>query len=186
MRKKIIVISKSTRVKKPTFRLGTYGVEYAGLTDVTEPEYSITAHIDSVRLTVNMNRFIDSYIAAGKYGHVDPEINEVHFPRTGRGTHSITLKLVQFDIEGGDADDVRWLLEKCGYRPANLQELLAFGEQRKILSERPIFALNSVSASLKKFVPYIRLINQKLWLCSLYLSAVQCRECVFAAVPNSR
>ncbi|MFA6042397.1 MAG: hypothetical protein WCV85_06615 [Patescibacteria group bacterium] len=186
MRKKVIVISKSRRVRKPTFRFGTYGVEFTGLTDVTEPEHSITAYIDSVRLIVNMNRSIGQYIAAGKYGNVDPEIHEVNFPRTGGGTHSITLKLVQFDTECGDADDVRWLLEKCGYRPANLQELLAFGEQRKILCERPIFALNSVSISPGKIVPYIRLIHQKPWLCSLYLNAVHCHECVFAAVPNSR
>ena len=82
---------------------------------------------------VDYSRTLSEMISAGKYGWVNSDITDQHFPLpkipTGLPTKlELNLELVHFNrfISSNDAIAE---LKKRGMRPATLPELLAFGEQ---------------------------------------------------------
>lgn len=114
----------------------------------TRPAYNIV---------VDYNRSLADMIKAGKYDRVDSGINTEHFPLKGKGKHELTAILFLFDryIE---SDDAIVEMDKQGYRPATIEELLALGEKYpKLPKEFPIIALGSVwrNPDGDRSVPYL-------------------------------
>ncbi|MFA6588416.1 MAG: hypothetical protein WCT08_05100 [Patescibacteria group bacterium] len=93
------------------------------------PFDSIVTDKDKVLdVAVNRDRSIADGIAAGKYYSKHPDINDKNFPCTGSGTELIKIILVHFDKSMSTGDVLKELGER-NLRPADLQELLAVGEQ---------------------------------------------------------
>lgn len=95
-------------------------------------------------ITVDYNRSLIEMIKAGRYDWVHSDINAKHFPLKGKGKHELTAILFPFnyDIE---TDDAIAEINKQGYRPGLIEELLALGEKYPDLQkEFPIVALGSV------------------------------------------
>lgn len=95
-------------------------------------------------VTVNYDLSLTEMIAAGKYNWTNDDITAEHFPVSGSGQVEVNVELVHFNrvIESENALKE---LDKAGFRPATLAELLTFGakypdKQR----EFPIIALGSV------------------------------------------
>ena len=104
---------------------------------------------NTFRLVVNYNQSLADMVSTGKYDWVNSDITEKHFPNTRRGKEEVSLHLVHFNRNIGSEDALREL-DKMGFRPATIEELLAFGaqnpeEQRKY----PIVALGSVWRHLR-------------------------------------
>lgn len=99
---------------------------------------------DSFRVVVNRDRTIADGVAAGKYTFAAiSSRNDTCFQRTGTGTDSTKIILVHFSnpiIFKKALEE----LEMCNFRPTDLQELLAIGEQYPAKQRKyPIYAFGS-------------------------------------------
>lgn len=95
-------------------------------------------------IVVDYNRSLTQMIKAGNYDWINDNITSKNFPLKGKGKHELTAVLFHFDryIE---SDDAIAEMDKQGYRPATIEELLAFGEKYpELQKEFPIIALDSV------------------------------------------
>jgi hypothetical protein len=95
-------------------------------------------------ITVDYNHSLADMIKAGNYDWVNSDINSKHFPVKGKGKHELEAVLFHFDryIESEEAIAE---MDKQGYRPGKVEELLALGEKYPDLQkEFPIVALGSV------------------------------------------
>jgi len=87
--------------------------------------------------TVNYDLSVEDMVRAGKYDYAAPAITSDHFRITRRGKSEIEAKIVPFDRLSE--------LEKQGYRPADIAELLAFGASFPRPQQKDtIIALDSV------------------------------------------
>jgi len=95
-------------------------------------------------LSVDYGRSVEDGVRAGRYDWVNPNITSHNFPTKRRGRAEVVLELICFDREISSYE-VLFEIDKRGYRPANLQELLAFGEKYpEVQREFPVVALDSV------------------------------------------
>ena len=95
-------------------------------------------------LTANYDRSVEDAVKAGKYDWSNDNITTNNFPSKRTGTADTEIILVKFerDMESGD---VVKQLDKQGLRPAELPELLAFGEKYPdVQRDFPVVALGSV------------------------------------------
>ena len=113
--------------------------------------------VSAFTVTVDYGKRLSAMIKAGKYDWVNSDITEKNFPPTREeGVQPVTLELIHFD-RAISSEDALAELDTMGFRPANLEELLAFGakyseEQRKY----PIVALGSVWRRLgDRYVPIL-------------------------------
>ncbi len=79
-------------------------------------------------LSVDYGRSVEHGVKAGCFGHVDSDITSHNFPTKRRGTTEIEVELVHFNRPISTNEALREL-GRMGYRPAELRELLAFGER---------------------------------------------------------
>lgn len=102
---------------------------------------------DNINLIVNYSRDLKQMIAAGKYAWANKDITEEHFPlqtELRAKQLSLSTKLFHFNRLISSKDAI-FEMEKNGYHPANLAELLALGEiYPNIQKEFPVTALGSV------------------------------------------
>ena len=106
-------------------------------------------------LTVDYSRTVADGIRAGRYDYVNSDITARHFPTTRTGTHEEKVELMHLDRDISTEDALREM-DAHGYRPADLHELLAFGEKYpEIQREFPVVALGSVwrSRAGSRYVP---------------------------------
>lgn len=99
-----------------------------------------------VSISVDYNRSLKDSIKAGAYDWVSESITEDNFPlsKGKQGKKEITFKFFHFDREI-ESKEVIKKMEEERYRPATLQELLAFGEAKPQSGKQfPIIALDSV------------------------------------------
>lgn len=100
-----------------------------------------------ISLSVNYGRNVKEMIKAGKYDWENSDITEKHFPLPAElkgKTTTISGKLFHFDRSISSEDAISEM-DKAGYRPATLPELLALGEDQPDLQRQfPIIALGSV------------------------------------------
>jgi len=95
-------------------------------------------------LLVDYGRSVEDGVRAGRYDWVNPNITSHNFPTKRRGKAEVVLELICFDREISSYE-VLFELDKRGYRPADLQELLALGEKYPELQvEFPIIALGAL------------------------------------------
>ena len=103
---------------------------------------------DVFRVLVDYCRSLEDMIAAGKYDSVNSDINTEHFPIAKHGREDIAIELVHID-RNISSDDALREMDKMGFRPATLPELLAFGEKYPdVQCQFPIVALGSVWRNL--------------------------------------
>jgi len=94
---------------------------------------------------VNYGRSIEDGIKAGRYDWVDSDITSRNFPTKRKGTAEVAVELVCFNRCVFSTKKVLRELDRMGYRPAELHELLAFGEKYpEVHREFPVVALGSV------------------------------------------
>lgn len=113
---------------------------------------------EEITLTVDYSKNLKEMIAAGKYDRTNSDITEKHFPLptelNGKKVES-SSKLFHFNRSISSKDAISEM-DKVGYRPATLAELLALGESQPDLQRQfPIIALGSVwhHASGRRVVP---------------------------------
>ena len=95
-------------------------------------------------VTVNYDLSLAGMIKAGRYDWVNSDITEKHFPVKGEGIKEVTAELVCFNKYMSSKDVLREL-DRCGLRPATIEEILAFGAKYPELQRQfPIVALNSI------------------------------------------
>ncbi len=97
-------------------------------------------------VTVDYSQSLAQMIVAGKYNWVNPDITQEHFPITASGTVELLPELVHFG-KSMSTDDVLKELDRRGFRPTTLPELLAFGTKfPEKQREFPVVSLGSVWA----------------------------------------
>lgn len=83
-------------------------------------------------------------LAAGRYDWKNSDITEKHFPVKGEGKVKLDLELAHY-AKSMSTEAVLAAIDAQGYRPATIEELLAFGAKYPELQrEFPIIALGSV------------------------------------------
>ena len=102
---------------------------------------------DEITLTVDYSRTVQEMINAGNYEWINSDITAKHFPLptelNGKKV-PVSTKLFHFNRSISSKDAIAEM-DKAGYRPATLAELLALGEAHPELQrEFPIVALGSV------------------------------------------
>lgn len=133
---------------------------------------------------VDYGRTVEAGLAAGSYRWKSRLITEDNFPHTERGTKSFSLELVHFG-SAQTTESVLAELRRSDLRPANLQELLAIGEQFPEAHE-PFFivALGStwVHGSGKCYVPCLEWQVPKRRIFLRTVVADWCATSYFAAI----
>ena len=96
---------------------------------------------------MDYGRSVEDGIKAGRYDYTNPHITSINFKteKTERkGKADLVIELVRFN-RMISTDDALRELDGRGYRPAELRELLAFGEKYPDVQRKfPIVALGSV------------------------------------------
>ena len=142
------VLGKIARQQHDLFRRvreGTLNPESVsrGLQNLIEGRF--TNDIDNTYLvTVNYDLSVKDAVKAGKYDWTKDDITTKHFPSKRVGIAEQKIILVHFnrDIK---VDEAIRELDKMGFRPAELPELLALGAKYPdIQRDFPVIALGSV------------------------------------------
>ena len=107
-------------------------------------EFYVASAANIFKVAVNYARPLMEMIRAGKYDYVNSDIIAKHFPVKGKDILPVELELVHLN-KYISSDDAIAEIKQRGFRPAKIEELLAFGEkypeeQRKY----PIVTLGSV------------------------------------------
>ncbi len=95
------------------------------------------------QLIVDYTMSLSDMVSAGQYDWVNPEITEANFPKTRTGSISLNAELLHFNRTISSENALKEM-EKLGFRPATIEELLAFGAKYPELQRQfPIVALGS-------------------------------------------
>ena len=95
-------------------------------------------------LSVNYGMSVEDAVKLGRYDWANSDITSRNFPTKRTGKADLTIKFMQFNRAISTEDALREL-DRMGYRPAELHEILAFGEKYPdVQREFPIVALGSV------------------------------------------
>jgi len=138
-----------------------------------------------LQITVNYNLSLAEMISAGKYDWISDDINEDNFPVRGTGIIESVVELIHFN-RNISSDDAEKELKKMKLRPANVEEILAFGaEYPETQRKFPIIALGSVaSVSGNREVVYLGRLGAARDLRLLWRGHVWSARCRFLAVRN--
>lgn len=99
----------------------------------------------TLRIVVDYSLSLEQMIAAGKYDWKNDDITAKRFPLKGNGKVELEPKLFYFGRDMS-SDNVIAEMDKEGFRPCTIEELLAIGEQHPELQRKfPLVALGSVS-----------------------------------------
>jgi len=95
-------------------------------------------------LSVDYDLSVENAVKLGQYNWTNGDITGKNFPTTRTGKVEVVVELIRFNCAISTKDAQREL-DQRGYRPAELHELLAFGEKYPELQRQfPIVALGSV------------------------------------------
>jgi hypothetical protein len=96
------------------------------------------------KVMIDYSRDLSQMVAAGNYNWANSDITADHFPVNGVGRQEREVTLFHFNHDIS-SDDVIKEMGSAGYRPATIEELLAFGELHPELQRQfPIIAIGSV------------------------------------------
>ena len=111
------------------------------LQDIVEGRFSVP---HTYPVTVDYGMTLGDMVAAGGYDAKNDYITQENFPITGAGMVEVEFHLVHLN-RYASTDAALVELNRQGFRPAKIEELLAFGARYKNLQkEFPIVALGSV------------------------------------------
>jgi hypothetical protein len=136
-------------------REGSLDVEYVSrrLQEIIEVKPSDNIY----PLSVDYGRSVEDGVKAGRYDWVNSDITSLNFPTKRKGRAEVVMELVHFNRYISNDGALREL-DRMGYRPAELHELLAFGEKYfEVQLEFPVVALGFVwrGRGGGRFVPYL-------------------------------
>ena len=109
------------------------------------------------RVLVDYSKSLAEMIQAGNYDWKNNDITQDHFPTKGNGQQEVEVVLFHFG-RNISSDDAIAEMERAGYRPARIEELLALGaSQPELQKQYPIVGLGSVwrDPSGLRRVPYL-------------------------------
>ena len=135
-------------------------------------------------MLIDYDRLVEDGIKAGKYDWKNDDIMSKNFPSQETGTREATVELFRYGKDMS-TDEVLAELDKQGYRPATLKELLAIGEKHPDLQkEFPIFALGSVwqDPNGRRYCPFLDGGGSKRYLGLDWFDRRWDGRCRFAAV----
>lgn len=113
--------------------------------------------IERFSVTVDCTKSLLEMIAAGNYGHIWHKITPENFPVVGEGIVQYEIALFHFDRDVM-SKSVLARLDKLGYRPATLPELLSLGAAfPKLQDQFPIAALGSQWREDKRYLSRARI-----------------------------
>jgi hypothetical protein len=99
----------------------------------------------TLRIVVDYSLSLEQMITAGKYDWSNSDITAKRFPLKGSGKVELEPKLFYFGRDMS-SDNVIAEMDKEGFRPCTIEELLAIGEQHPELQRKfPLVALGSVA-----------------------------------------
>jgi hypothetical protein len=94
-------------------------------------------------LVVNYALSLVDMIKAGAYDSVNENITEANFPKTGEVEIPVGAELIHLD-KYVSSDDAVIKMDRLGFRPATIHELLSFGAKNPdVQREFPVVALGS-------------------------------------------
>lgn len=100
---------------------------------------------EAFRIVVDYLQPLSGMIGDGHYDWIDPDIIAEHFTVSGEGKKEVEIVLFYFNEAIDDFQEVIAEMKKAGYRPAQIEELLALGASQPDLQKQfPIIALGSV------------------------------------------
>jgi len=109
-------------------------------------------------LSVDYGRSVEDGVRAGRYDWANSDdINSRNFPTKRKGTAEVEVELVHFN-RGISTDEALGELDRMGYRPAEVHELLAFGQKYpEVQREFPVVAPGSAWQDRfgSRVVPYL-------------------------------
>lgn len=108
------------------------------------PVYSQAAKIEGkYKVDVNYSEPLERLVSAGCYSFADSEVSVENFPPNRRGARTVEIFLARFEKPISSEKAIKEL-DKIGFRPAMLSELLAFGAAYpRVQLEFPVVALGS-------------------------------------------
>ena len=98
-------------------------------------------------LSVDYGRSVKNGMRAGRYDWANPDINSRNFPTNKRkGMVGVAVELIHLHLNRViSTEEALHELDRMGYHPVELHELLAFGEKYpEVQIEFPVVALGSV------------------------------------------
>jgi len=111
-------------------------------------------------ISVDYERSVEDGRKAGRYYWSNPDITSRNFPTKRNGKAEVAVELIHFN-RIVSTDEALCELDRIGYRPAELHELLAFGEKYpEVQREFPVVALGSVwriRHSVRRSFPCLRM-----------------------------
>lgn len=133
-------------------RKGSVEVEHAahGLQLIKEHKLPASTN-NTYTLTINYSQLVSEALKAGNYDWVSSDITDINFHTpslcsccgNAPDTETVKFYLIHFN-KVMTTEQVKSELDKQGLRPANIQELLAFGIQNPDVQRKfPIIALGS-------------------------------------------
>jgi hypothetical protein len=135
-------------------------------------------------LSVDYGRSVENGVKAGCYDVVNSDITSRNFTTNRKGTAEVAVELVHFNRYVSTNEALREL-NRMGYRPAELHELLAFGEKYpEVQREFPVVALGSVWHGRDgcRYVPYLDWFGSERYLDLFWIEFDWYEVCRFAAV----
>lgn len=84
--------------------------------------------VSTLLLVVNYSRSIEDSVKAGCYNRTATDITDVNFPSTETGEREVETAMFQFGCTMS-SKAIEAEMDKVGYRPATMKELLAYGEK---------------------------------------------------------
>jgi hypothetical protein len=114
---------------------------------INKQDNQVKEKTDEITFIIDYSRTVQEMIKAGNYDWTNSNITEKHFPLPtelkGKKVE-VSSKLFHFNRPIGSKDAISEM-DKAGYRPATLAELLVLGEAHpELQKEFPIVALGSV------------------------------------------
>jgi len=95
-------------------------------------------------LEIDGTKILEQLIADGKYDWKNSDIKEKNFPIKDKTKRMATIELFHFGFDISSDSAIK-AMEKEGFRPATIEELLALGAKHpELQKEFPIIALGSV------------------------------------------
>jgi hypothetical protein len=103
---------------------------------------------------VDYSQSLGQMIRAGEYDEINSDMNSRNFRLEGAGFREVELTLVQFSRLMAPLE-LAMLMERRGYRPATIEELLALGKAAGELQKTiPVVALGSgLVRKNRRYVP---------------------------------
>jgi len=136
-----------------------------------------------LRIIVDYSLTLEQMIALGQYDWKNDDITSARFLVKGEGKNEVVAEIVKYE-SGMSSEAVLADLDKKGFRPATIEELLAFGAAFLELQRKfPIVALGSVaSIGGYRYVAYLHGSDSRRGLRLNWFDSVWYAVCRFLAV----